>query len=96
MASDRDDLNDRERSTDRDKTSESHDKKDTHHVRTIGTGMNSLDSTQAPLRADTGEPDWDAMKGRVGSNDADREREGRSDRDGEMRDSGTNDRESKR
>ena len=91
MANDRDDLNDQDRSSDRDKTSESRTKKDTHHTRTIGTGMDSLDSTQAPLRADTGEPDWDAMKGRVGSKDADREREDRSDRDG-----GMNDLESKR
>ena len=31
--------------------------------RVIGEGMNSLDSTQAPLKAETGEPDWDAMTG---------------------------------
>ena len=30
--------------------------------RVIGEGMNSLDSTQAPLKASTGEPDYDAMK----------------------------------
>ena len=41
--------------------------------RVIGEGMNSLDSTQAPLKAETGEPDWEAMKGRVGSKDADAE-----------------------
>jgi hypothetical protein len=41
--------------------------------RVIGEGMNSLDSTQAPLKAETGEPDWEAMKGRVGSKDADEE-----------------------
>ncbi len=33
--------------------------------RVIGKGMTSPDSTQVPLRADTGEPDWDAIKGRV-------------------------------
>jgi hypothetical protein len=33
--------------------------------RIIGKGMTSPDSTQVPLRADTGEPDWDAIKGRV-------------------------------
>ena len=31
--------------------------------RVIGEGMNSLDSTQAPLKAETGEPDWEAMTG---------------------------------
>jgi hypothetical protein len=35
--------------------------------REIGEGMHSLDSTQVPLKADTGEPDWDAIKGRVDS-----------------------------
>ena len=35
--------------------------------RVIGEGMNSLDSTQAPLKAETGLPDYDAMsKGKVG------------------------------
>ena len=29
--------------------------------RVIGEGMSSLDSTQAPLKAETGEPDWDAV-----------------------------------
>lgn len=33
--------------------------------RVIGKGMTSPDSTQVPLRADTGEPDWDAIKGRI-------------------------------
>jgi hypothetical protein len=33
--------------------------------RVIGKGMTSPDSTQVPLRADTGEPDMDAIKGRV-------------------------------
>lgn len=89
MANDREDVNERDRASDRDKKAESRDQKDTHRVRTIGTGMNSLDSTQVPLRADTGEPDWDAIKGRVGSKDADREREDRTDRD-----AGMNDRES--
>src|SRR5437764_5877996 len=30
----------------------------------IGEGMTSPDSTQMPLRADTGEPDWEAVPGR--------------------------------
>ena len=33
--------------------------------RVIGEGMNSLDSTQVPLKAETGEPDWDAVKGNI-------------------------------
>lgn len=48
------------------------DRKDTtkNRDRVIGEGMNSLDSTQAPLKAETGEPDWDAMKGNVKDKDA--------------------------
>lgn len=35
--------------------------------RVIGEGMNSLDSTQAPLKAETGLPDYGAMsKGKAG------------------------------
>lgn len=45
--------------------------------RVIGKGMTSPDSTQVPLRADTGEPDWDAIKGRVKK---DSEEEGGSER----------------
>lgn len=49
-----------EKSNDRDsQNSSSSGKRD----RVIGEGMNSLDSTQAPLKAETGEPDWDAMTG---------------------------------
>ncbi len=33
--------------------------------REIGEGMHSLDSTQVPLKSETGEPDWDAIKGRI-------------------------------
>ena len=33
--------------------------------RVIGKGMTSPDSTQVPLKAETGEPDYDAIKGRV-------------------------------
>ena len=33
--------------------------------RVIGKGMTSPDSTQVPLKAETGEPDWDAIKGRI-------------------------------
>jgi hypothetical protein len=62
MANDR---NDRDSQSDRD----SNKKRD----RTIGEGMNSLDSTQAPLKAETGEPDWDAMEGGKGSQISDRD-----------------------
>jgi hypothetical protein len=33
--------------------------------RVIGEGMNSLDSTQVPLSAETGLPDWDAVNGKI-------------------------------
>jgi hypothetical protein len=64
MANDR---NDRNSQSDRDPSK----KRD----RTIGEGMNSLDSTQAPLKAETGEPDWDAMEGGRGSRDANSNRD---------------------
>jgi hypothetical protein len=41
------------------------DPSDSEHKRVIGKGMTSPDSTQVPLKAETGEPDWDAIKGRV-------------------------------
>ena len=41
--------------------------KDSSGKRVIGKGMTSPDSTQVPLRSDTGEPDWDAIKGKVPS-----------------------------
>jgi hypothetical protein len=34
------------------------------HGEPIGDGMTSSDSTQMPLRADTGEPDWQAVRGK--------------------------------
>jgi hypothetical protein len=43
----------------------SHKDKSREGKRVIGKGMTSPDSTEVPLRADTGEPDWDAIKGRV-------------------------------
>lgn len=54
MANDRKDKDSQDRDTSK--------KRD----RTIGEGMDSLDSTQAPLKAETGEPDWDAMTDRGG------------------------------
>ena len=41
--------------------------------RKIGEGMDSLDSTQVPLKAETGEPDWDAINGDIPS-DVERKR----------------------
>jgi hypothetical protein len=43
--------------------------KDSSGKRVIGKGMTSPDSTQVPLRSDTGEPDWDAIKGKVPSDE---------------------------
>ena len=55
------------------KDSQSNRDPSTKRDRTIGEGMNSLDSTQAPLKAETGEPDWDAMEGGRGSQDSNRD-----------------------
>ena len=62
-----------------DKDSQSNRDSSTKRDRTIGEGMNSLDSTQAPLKAETGEPDWDAMEG--GSRNRDANRDSDSDKD---------------
>ncbi len=42
---------------------------ESHEKRVIGKGMTSLDSTQVPLKAETGLPDMDAIEGRVPKND---------------------------
>jgi hypothetical protein len=57
MANDRDNRNFK----DEDETSESSSKE----KRVIGKGMTSPDSTQVPLKAETGEPDYDAINGRI-------------------------------
>jgi hypothetical protein len=58
MAKDRD--NERESSDiDREKPRQANRK------RVIGEGMTSPDSTQVPLKAETGEPDYDAIRGRI-------------------------------
>lgn len=59
MSHDRDDDLTDSSEVDRKKTSQS-DRK-----RVIGEGMTSPDSTQVPLKAETGEPDLDAIKGRI-------------------------------
>jgi len=46
--------------------------------REIGEGMHSLDSTQAPLKAETGEPDYDAMTDK-GKNLRDSQKDSESD-----------------
>ena len=56
-------ANDRDSNDSSAKSSDS--KKGTDRNRTIGEGMNSLDSTQVPLKSENGEPDWDAVKGDV-------------------------------
>jgi len=38
---------------------------DKHGRRPFGKGMTSPDSTQVPLKAETGEPDYDAINGRI-------------------------------
>jgi hypothetical protein len=43
-------------------------KGESEQKRVIGKGMTSPDSTQVPLKSDTGEPDWDAIKGRIPPN----------------------------
>lgn len=41
--------------------------------REIGEGMHSLDSTQAPLKSENAEVDWDAKNGRVNRDDVDKD-----------------------
>jgi hypothetical protein len=50
--------------------------------RTIGEGMDSPDSTQMPLKASTGEPDWETQsdRGRQGARSGERARSSGSDR----------------
>jgi hypothetical protein len=47
------------------------------HDRVIGRGMTSPDSTQVPLRAEDGEPDLDAIKGRIPPDNDDNDRASR-------------------
>jgi hypothetical protein len=70
MANDRDEKKEQERNRD-----ELGGKKSgLSGKREIGEGMHSLDSTQVPLKAETGEPDWDAVKGRVDKDQPDEDR----------------------
>ena len=52
-------------------TSDLNSKNPDKSKRVIGEGMTSLDSTQAPLKAETGEPDRDAMTGGKGWQESD-------------------------
>jgi hypothetical protein len=62
-------ANDRDQGS---KTTNSDDKQSgtPDRKRVIGEGMTSLDSTQVPLKAETGEPDWEAVKGGKPKSDA--------------------------
>jgi hypothetical protein len=66
-----------DRNSSKDSNSSSSSKKD---KRVIGEGMTSLDSTQAPLKADTGLPDYDAMTKKGKSSDSSSKDSGRSNR----------------
>jgi hypothetical protein len=55
-------ANDRENQNPQGEADESASSKE---KRVIGKGMTSPDSTQVPLKAETGEPDYDAIKGRI-------------------------------
>jgi hypothetical protein len=57
MANDRDNQNRQDESNASDSSSK--------EKRVIGKGMTSPDSTQVPLKAETGEPDYDAINGRI-------------------------------
>ena len=58
-------ANDREKRDQHEKDRDELKKSDLSGKREIGEGMHSLDSTQVPLKAETGEPDGDAVSGRV-------------------------------
>ncbi len=57
MANDRDNQNWKDEADKSESTSK--------EKRVIGKGMTSPDSTQVPLKAETGEPDYDAINGRI-------------------------------
>ena len=61
MANDRDNQNIKNESDESESSSK--------EKRVIGKGMTSPDSTQVPLKAETGEPDYDAIKGRIPDED---------------------------
>src|SRR5690242_13615263 len=68
-------ANDREQRDQQDKSSDElgKNKPGSSGKREIGEGMHSLDSTQVPLKSETGEPDWDAVNGRVDADGKDRD-----------------------
>lgn len=64
---------DRDRSSSNDDATRDATRKEGERKRVIGRGMTSPDSTQVPLKAETGEPDYDAIKGRIPPEDRDRD-----------------------
>ncbi len=68
----------RDRNRDQNRDQNREQGRDEQRDRTIGEGMNSPDSTQMPLKASTGEPDWETQsKGNAG--DQSRTRQGGAD-----------------
>jgi hypothetical protein len=58
-----------DRSKDQNAKTDANKETDASGKRIIGRGMTSPDSTQVPLRAEDGEPDMDAIKGRIPKDD---------------------------
>lgn len=58
-------ANDRENDWSNDDATRDRSREEGERKRTIGKGMTSPDSTQVPLKAENGEPDYDAIKGRI-------------------------------
>jgi hypothetical protein len=58
-----------DRNKDQNAKTDANKETDASGKRIIGRGMTSPDSTQVPLRAEDGEPDMDAIKGRIPKDD---------------------------
>lgn len=61
--------NDRDNQDRKDQADKSASSSSSKEKRVIGKGMTSPDSTQVPLKAETGEPDYDAINGRIPDED---------------------------
>ena len=71
-------ANDNENGDPRDKSiGDKNTDRSSQRKRVIGEGMTSPDSTQVPLKAETGEPDWDAIKGKIPPEDEEDDRQSR-------------------
>lgn len=64
-------ANDRDNELESGREGSSRDEQTRSGKRVIGKGMTSPDSTQVPLKAETGEPDYDAINGRIPSDQKD-------------------------